>query len=534
VSETVRDATIDVLRARGLTTIFGNPGSTEVPFLAGLPDDVRFVLALHEASVVGLATGWAIARDEPAFALLHTTAGLGNAVGALATARVNRAPVVVLVGQQDRRHLAFEPFLAGRLHGLAGEYPVWVDQPARAQDVPGAIAHASHEAATHRGPALVIVPMDDWGAPADEEREHAAPARVVRAAAADPAAVEELVAFLAAARAPALVVGAGADDRETWAALVELAERLVAPVFQESFGARAGFPQDHRLYAGVLPADRPRLREKLAPHDALLVVGAPAFRQSPYTPGRFTEAGTRIALVGDNVDEVHRSPADLAVPAPPAAVCRALAQRVPARDGAQHEPFRPPPAPATPGAGEPLRAGHVLSALAERLPRDAVVVEEAPVDRPEIHERLLAREPLGYLSAAMGGLGFALSGATGVRMALPARPVVAVVGDGSALYGIQALWSAAHYRVGVLFVILANGGYAIMDRLAERHGAAGPWPGFDVDIAGLARAQGCAAQRIVEHDALLEALDDVVPELASREEPVLLDVAIAPTETFMP
>jgi benzoylformate decarboxylase len=534
VSETVRDATIDVLRARGLTTIFGNPGSTEVPFLAGLPDDVRFVLALHEASVVGLATGWAIARDEPAFALLHTTAGLGNAVGALATARVNRAPVVVLVGQQDRRHLAFEPFLAGRLHGLAGEYPVWVDQPARAQDVPGAIARASHEAATHRGPALVIVPMDDWGAPADEEREHAAPARVVRAAAPDPAVVEELVAFLAAARAPALVVGAGADDRETWAALVELAERLVAPVFQESFGARAGFPQDHRLYAGVLPADRPRLREKLAPHDALLVVGAPVFRQSPYTPGRFTEAGTRIALVGDNVDEVHRSPADLAVRAPPAAVCRALAQRVPARDGAQPQPFRPPPAPAPPAAGEPLRAGHVLSALAERLPRDAVVVEEAPVDRPEIHERLLAREPLGYLSAAMGGLGFALSGATGVRMALPARPVVAVVGDGSALYGIQALWSAAHYRVGVLFVILANGGYAIMDRLAERHGAAGPWPGFDVDIAGLARAQGCAAQRIAEHDALLETLDDVVPELASREEPVLLDVAIAPTETFMP
>jgi benzoylformate decarboxylase len=134
----------------------------------------------------------------------------------------------------------------------------------------------------------------------------------------------------------------------------------------------------------------------------------------------------------------------------------------------------------------------------------------------------------------MGGLGFALSGATGVRMALPERPVVAVVGDGSALYGIQALWSAAHYRVGVLFVILSNKGYAIMDRLAERHGAAGPWPGFDIDIAGLARAQGCAAERITEHDKLLRKLDEVVPELATREEPLLLDVAIAPTETFAP
>jgi benzoylformate decarboxylase len=531
---TVRDATFDVLREQRLTTIFGNPGSTEVPFLAGLPDDLRFVLALHEASVVGLATGWAIGRREPAFALLHTTAGLGNAVGALATARVNRAPLVVLVGQQDRRHLAFEPFLAGRLQGLAGEYPVWVDQPVRAQDVPGAIRRAAHEAVTHRGPALVIVPMDDWGLPADEEREDPAPQRVVRAAGADPAAIDELAAFLSDAQAPALVVGAGADDPDTWAALVELAERLVAPVFQESFGARAGFPQDHRLFGGVLPADRPRLREKLAPYDAIVVVGAPVLRQSPYAPGALTEPGTRIAVLGDNPEEVHRSPAELAVLAPPAAACRELAQRLPAREASPPEQYRPPPTPDPPASGEPMVAGHVLSALAERLPRDAVVVEEAPVDRPEVHERLLAREPLGFLSAAMGGLGFALSGATGVRMALPERPVVAVVGDGSALYGIQALWSAAHYRVGALYVILANGGYAIMDRLAERHGAAGPWPGFEVDIAALARAQGCEARRIAEHDDLVETLDEVVPELATREEPLLLDVAIAPTTSFAP
>jgi benzoylformate decarboxylase len=534
VSETVRDSTFDLLRSRGLTTLFGNPGSTEVPFLAGFPDDLRFVLALHEGPVVGLATGWAIARGEPALALLHTTAGLGNAVGALATARVNRAPVVVLVGQQDRRHLAFEPFLAGRLQGLAGEYPVWVDQPVRAQDVPGALLRASHEAVTHRGPAIVIVPMDDWSAPADKDREHAAPARVLRAAAADPAAIDELAAFLDAAQAPALVVGAGADGAEAWDALVQLAERLAAPVFQESFGARAGFPQDQRLFGGVLPADRTRLRERLAPYDALLVVGAPVLRQSPYALGRLTEPGTRIAVVGDNPDEVHRSPAELAVLAPPAAACRALAERVAPRNAIAPEPFRPPPPPEPPAAGEPLRAGHVLAALAERLPRDAVVVEEAPVDRPELHDRLLAREPLGFLSAAHGGLGFALAGATGVRMALPERPVVAVVGDGSALYGIQALWSAAHYRVGALFVILSNRGYAIMDRLAERHGAAGPWPSFEVDIAALARAQGCPARRISEYAELVETLDAVVAELATREEPLLLDVAIAPTQTFNP
>jgi benzoylformate decarboxylase len=313
---------------------------------------------------------------------------------------------------------------------------------------------------------------------------------------------------------------------------VELAERLVAPVFQESFGARAGFPQDHGLFAGFLPADRPRLREKLAPYDRVFVVGAPVFRQSPYAPGRLTDAAARIALITADADEAHRSPAEVVVLGPPAAVCSALARSVPQREAEQPEQFRPAPAPPP---GEPLRAGHVLAALAERLPRNAVVVEEAPVDRPELHERIPAREPLGFLSAAMGGLGFALPGATGVRMAVPHRPVVAVVGDGSSLYGIQALWSAAHYRVGVLFVVLSNGGYAIMDRLAERQGAAGPWPGFDeVDVAAVARGFGCPARSISVHDELVAALDEVVPTLASREEPLLLDVAIAPTQTFAP
>jgi benzoylformate decarboxylase len=220
--------------------------------------------------------------------------------------------------------------------------------------------------------------------------------------------------------------------------------------------------------------------------------------------------------------------------APPASTCRALAERVPPREAEPPEQFRPPPAPDPPAAGEPLVAGHVLAALAERLPRETVVVEEAPVDRPELHDRLLAREPLGFLSAAMGGLGFALAGATGVRMALPDRPVAAVVGDGSSLYGIQALWSTVRYRAGVLFVILSNGGYAIMDRLAERQGAPGPWPGFDVDIAGMARAQGCEARTITTHDELVAALDEAAPELATREEPLLLDVAIAPTQSFSP
>ena len=198
----VRDATFDVFRRRGLTRLFANPGSTEVPFLTDLPGDFDFVLALHEGSVVGLATGFALGRGAPSLALLHTTAGLGNGVSAIATARVNRAPLVILVGQQDRRHLAYEPFLAGRLAGLAGDYPVRVEQPIRAQDVPAAVERAFHAATIARGPALVIVPMDDWEAQADEEREPAAAlGEVIRAGAAAPEAVDALAAFLDGAHA---------------------------------------------------------------------------------------------------------------------------------------------------------------------------------------------------------------------------------------------------------------------------------------------------------------------------------------------
>ncbi|MFL5974400.1 MAG: thiamine pyrophosphate-dependent enzyme [Solirubrobacterales bacterium] len=520
---TVREAALEVLRRHGLTTLFANPGSTEVPFLAGLPSDLRFVLGLHEGTVVGMATGWAIARGEPSVALLHTTAGLGNAVGALATARVNRAPLVVLVGQQDRRHLAFEPFLAGELDGLAGRYPVWSDQPARPADVPGAIARAWYEARDGRGPAIVIVPMDDWAA--DAADEPAAPRSVLRAGSVNGSAVDALAAMLESADAPVLVVGAGADDPAAWAGLVRLAERLSCPVWQEAFGARAGFPQDHPRFAGHLPAGRGALRTALAGHDLVLAIGAPVLRQYEYEPGRLVDGGTRVAVVTDDPDEAHRSPADLAVLASPAAVCAALAERVGERDGVL-SPAGGAPAASPPADGEPLRAKHVLAALADRLPRDVVVVEETPSSRPDLHRLVRAREPLGFLSAAMGGLGFALPAAVGVRLARPDRPVVAVVGDGSSLYAIQALWSAARYRAGVLFVILSNGGYAIMDRLA---GGRGPWPSFDdVDVAGLARALACPAVSLDAYDDVVAAFDEVVPGLPTREDPLVLDISVQP------
>jgi benzoylformate decarboxylase len=196
-----------------------------------------------------------------------------------------------------------------------------------------------------------------------------------------------------------------------------------------------------------------------------------------------------------------------------------------ARTGEPPAPWFADPLP----PGEPLYAGHVLDALQEHLPRNAVVVEETPSSRPELHRRMRAVEPLGFVSAAMGGLGFALPAAVGLRMALPERPVVAVVGDGSALYSIQALWSAVEYGVDTLFVILNNGGYAVMDRLAERHEGGVPWPHVEhLDFQALAAGFGCPAQRVETHGQLLDALE------REHDGPLLVDVVVAQDPEFAP
>ncbi len=533
---TVADATYEVLRGLGVKQVFANPGSTEVPLLAAWPEDFRFVLALHEGSVVGIATGFALAAQAPVCVLLHTTAGLGNATGALATARVNRAPLLVIVGQQDRRHLALEPFLAGRLSGLAGEYPVWVDQPVRAADVPGAIARAYQEALTARGPALVIVPMDDWEAPAPESHELIGPLELIRAPRVPgDGDLDALAGLLDNASAPALVVGAGADDARAWDALVALAERLACPVWQEAFSARAGFPQDHPQFGGQLPADRSRLRETLAPHDLVLAVGAPVFRQYVFAAGPLTQETTRVALVTDDQAEAHRSPTDLTLLADPAVTCTALLSRV--RPRVADPPFAsgPPAKLSAPAAGERLLAGHVFDALSAHMAPEAIIFEETPSSRAELQRRLPIRRPLGFVSAAMGGLGFALPAAIGARMAAPDRPVAAVLGDGSSLYAIQGLWSAVEYSAGVLFVVLANGRYAIMDRLAEMAGASAAWPPFEsVDVATIARGLGCEAVTVSTYDELHSVLSEIGAGLATRQSPILVQVAVATDRAFAP
>lgn len=522
---TVKDAFFDVLRDLEMTRIFSNPGSTEVPLLVDLPADLQFVLALHEASVVGMATGHAIASCRPALALLHTTAGLGNAVGALATARVNRAPVVVVVGQQDRRHLASEPFLTGQLEGMAGSYPVWTGSPARAQDVPSMVARAHHEALLRRGPALVIVPMNDWAEPAPDGVRWSAPRDLTISRGVDEQSCSEVAGLLSRAAKPALIAGAGADDAGTWTALTALAGRLDCPVWQEPFGARAGFPQDATHFAGHLPAVRSGVRAALNGHDVVVVVGAPSLRQYGYEEGPLFDDGVCVVVLSDDPTEAAHSIADLAVVTPLRSFCTRLAELVDSRPRSSTSEGAAPPRlqPVEDG----LLAGHVFAALGARLSADAVLVEESPSTRLQLQQHVPARTPLGFLSAAMGGLGFAMPAATGVKMAEPDRAVVAVVGDGSSLYAIQSVWTAQRYGIGVLFVVLSNGGYAIMNQLAGLAGGKPPWPDFaEVDVAGLARSLGCPADRVSTYDALCERLDELVPQLATMREPFVLDVVV--------
>jgi benzoylformate decarboxylase len=530
LQRTVRDATFTLLRRLGMTTIFGNPGSTEIPLLTGLPGWMRYVLALQEGSAVGIATGHAIASGEPALVNLHGAPGLGNAVNAIANARDCRAPLVLVVGQQDRRQLAAEAFLTGRgLERLAGDYTVWSSFPASAQDVPGAIARAYHEAQGAGGPALVVVPMGDW---AERMMEYtpAPPGAVVRPGSAPAAEVTALADLIAASRSPALVVGAGSSSPQGWAALTALAERLSCPVWQEPFASRAGFPADHPLFAGYLPWRRKQLHQTLMDYDLVLTVGTSAFRgylfdeEVPLIP-----AGTVVAVLTSDPAEAYRSQCELAVVAPVAPVCAAMAESLPARSAPGSRPGAGPRAPALPppDAGEPLTPGHVFTELARRLPADAVVVEETPSSRPELLAHIPPRTPLGFLANGGGALGFGLSGAVGAKLALPGRPVVAVVGDGSALYTIQSLWTAAHHRIGVLVVVMRNGRYAIMDELAAAAGGRGAWPEFAaVDIASIAGGFGCRSITVRGHDELVRTLDEIGPGMRERSDPLLVDVVL--------
>jgi benzoylformate decarboxylase len=533
---TVRDAAFELFRRHEMTTIFGNPGSTELPMLAGFPSDFRYVLGLQEAVVVGMADGYAQASGRVAHANLHTAPGLGNAMGAIFNAQANKSPLLITAGQQVRPHMTMQANLTNvRATEVPQPYVKWSFEPPRAADVPAALARATYLASLPpAGPAFVSLPMDDWGAEVDDVAAAQVVARRVGGrAAADPAVVRDLAARLAAARAPAMVAGPGIDASPgAWDLAVALAERQALPVWATPApgGGRLGFPEGHPHFRGSLaPAIGPA-GQMLEGHDLVLVVGSSVFPYYPHIPGRALPEGTELVAITNDPDEAARAPMGDAIVADVGLTLAALLEALPSGTTDREPPAAlesPPPPGDVAEPGAPMYAGDVHGVLASVLPDDAIAVLESPSSTLAFRNRLRLSRPGSYYFGAAGGLGFGLAASVGVQLAQPSRPVVCVLGEGSAQYAITAFWTAKAYDVPVTFLVLRNSEYAILKWFAGLEQVEGA-PGLDLpalDVCATAESYGVPGVRAGDRDALAGAL---TAALADDTGPRLVEVGVLP------
>ncbi|GAA6731117.1 benzoylformate decarboxylase [Thermus brockianus] len=515
---TARESAHRWLKERGIPWVFGNPGSTEIPFLLGLEEVAGYVLALHEGVAVAMAEGYAQASGQVAVVNLHAAPGLGNAIGALYTARKNRSLLLVTVGQQDRRHLFRDPLLSGPLVEMAHPVAKVAFSVERGADLPEALERAYHLALTPpRGPVVVAIPMDLW-------EEEAPPPRCKALHLPGMAqGLEALAESLDRATRPALVLGGGADTPLARQAAFRLAEALEAPVFSDPISPRHPFPTQHPLYRGVLPPVAQRIRGILEAFDAVLVAGAPCFLLYPYSPGPAVPTGTRVFLLTDDPEEAARAEAQEVYLGHVALGLEFLSQRVRPRAGAPPQGvFAPLPTPQSPSGrlNPPYAAARLAQALSPRF-----VVDEA-ISLSGVFRRHLRQEGGGYLHGASGGLGFAAPAALGA--ALAGQRAAAVVGEGSFLFAPQVLYTARELRADVVFVVLNNGGYGILKGFAQSlyPGQAERVPGLalsGVDFCQLAQAFGVPAARVEDPEGLEAALASL------PSGPFLLEVVVDPT-----
>jgi len=530
---TVREAVYDLLRRRGMTTVFGNPGSTELPFLAQFPGDFRYVLGLQEAAVVGMADGFAQASGQATLVNLHTAPGVGHAMGAIFNAQANKSPLVITAGQQSRSLMTLQANLTNR-DAARMPHPLvkWSYEPPRAEDVPHALARAVHMAELPpRGPVFLSIPMDDWEQEADAEAvAHQTGRSVGGRAAADPASVRELAAALAAAANPVFVAGPDIDAGGGWEKAVALAERARLPVWATpaTGGGRIGFPENHPAFQGILPPAVGPLSETLAGHDLILVVGSSVFPYYPNIPGPLLPDGARLVAVTSDPDEAARAPMGDAIVADVALTLEALLEEL--EQAARDHPERDRPErradPEPPPESDPMSPSAALAVLADVFPDDGIVVLESPSSTPALRNRVRASRPGSYYFAAGGGLGFGLAAAVGVQLAQAERRVVCVIGEGSVQYSVQGLWTAAAYGVPVTFLVLRNDEYAILKWFAELESVTGA-PGLDLpalDCAALAEAYGVRSRRAGEPADLREALAAAI----DSDAPELVEVSVSP------
>ncbi len=525
---TVREETFELLRRHGMTTIFGNPGSTELPMLAEFPGDFRYVLGLQEAVAVGMADGYAQASGTVAHVNLHTAPGVGNAMGALFNAQANHSPLLVTAGQQVRAQITMQANLTNRdATRVVHPYVKWAFEPPRAADVPAAIAQGIHRASlAPRGPAFVSIPMDDWAAEAAEQDTRWVTARTVTSrAGADPETVRALARRLEGARRPVLVAGPDVDASGAWDAAVALAEKQRLGVWASPApgGGRIGFPEGHPNFQGTLPPGIGAVASALEGCDLILVVGSSVFPYYPYIPGPPLPEGAALVAITSDPDEAARAPMGDAIVADVALTLAALLEELGPSD---REPPRPVGDPPPLEDSDPLGAGAVHATLAEVLPDDAIVVLESPTSTMALRNRLRISRPGSYYFCAGGGLGYGLSAGLGVQLAQPERPVVCVLGEGSVQYAVSGFWTAAAYRLPITFLILRNNEYGILKWFAEFEQVAGA-PGLDLpalETGEIARGYGVASTRVRARDELRDALERGI----AQSEPSLVEVDVAP------
>jgi benzoylformate decarboxylase len=543
-----RDVLLDVLRSEGVRHIFGNPGSTELPLIDALAaaDDLEYVLALQEASVVAMAEGYAQVTRRPAFVNLHTSAGLGNAIGNLTNARTNGTPLVVTAGQQDERHIAADPLLSGDLVGLARPVSKWSHELRTSGELAVYVRRAFHDAASPpQGPVFLALPMNLL----EEELTGPIPppTRIERTTTAP--ALEELAGLLAETTLGelAIVVGDEVTASSGVPAVVGLAEALGAPVFGSPLHATGVFLGDHPLWRGALPLAASSVASTLQPYRRVLLLGGQPFMAYPYTPGEPLPATTELLHVSPDPGWLGRyHAARLALLGDPGATAAALLPLVEAqtdaglvrdalaaatersthdaaeRDERARQRYGPAPI-------EPMAAAHAVLAAA---PDEAIIVDEAITTGTYVRTFDRRMAPGRYLCCRGGGLGWAMPAAVGAALGAGGAPAVCVVGDGSALYSPQSLWTAAHRDLPVVFVVVNNRQYLILKRNLQAMGAAsvasGRFVAMDlasppIDYTSLAAAFGVPA-------TCIDHADDIGPAVRAaidRGGPHLIEVPIA-------
>ncbi|MCX5494426.1 benzoylformate decarboxylase [Kaistia dalseonensis] len=513
---TVKDVTFNLLRQLGLTTVVGNPGSTEEPFLKNFPDDFNYVMALQEASVVSIADGLSQGLRKPVIVNLHTGAGTGNAMCAILTAYLNKTPLIITAGQQTRDMLLIEPMLTNiDATMLPRPWVKWAYEPTRAQDVPGAFMRAYATAVQEpAGPVYLSLPLDDWDQPMDEiELRRTVSTRIGP----DPARVEEFASRINKAKSPVLVYGAdmargGAD---VWADGIALAERLGVPVWTSPFCERPPFPETHPQFAGPLPPAIGPLSGLLKGHDLIVVVGAPVFRYYPYVPGSYLPEGAELIHVTDDANAAAKAAVGDSLVSDAGLFLEALLPLVEARSAFAGASLRA--APKIPSDELPLTPAAVFATLNGLLPDDFVLTQESPSNIPQLQDQIRVRKPDVSYAFASGALGWTVPAAVGLALAERDsgrnRPVLCIMGDGSFQYSVQGVYTGVRQKAHLIYVVLQNEEYGILKQFAELENTPNV-PGLDLpglDIVSLGKGYGAntsSAKTIEELSSAFKAALD--------------------------